>query len=199
MIAALYVASNGAYFGLPDVDPWDEARDARDYAGPWPVVAHPPCARWTAIGKSAYVRYGAEWMRPGNDGGCFAAALAAVRKWGGVLEHPANSMAWDRHGLKRPPRDGGWVRADAHGWTCCVAQQHYGHRSRKMTWLYAVGTDRPPLRWGVPIDRAPYQCGGHCGATRELGVLSKRECAATPSEFRDVLLALAATAEGRAK
>lgn len=28
MIAALYVAEGGCYFGLPDVDPWDEARDA---------------------------------------------------------------------------------------------------------------------------------------------------------------------------
>lgn len=46
MIAALYVETDGAYFGLEGVDPWDEARDARKYAGPWPVVAHPPCQRW---------------------------------------------------------------------------------------------------------------------------------------------------------
>lgn len=34
MISALYVETSGAYFGLPDVDPWDEARDARLYQGP---------------------------------------------------------------------------------------------------------------------------------------------------------------------
>lgn len=27
-IAALYVETNGAYFGLPGVDPWGAARDA---------------------------------------------------------------------------------------------------------------------------------------------------------------------------
>jgi hypothetical protein len=46
VIAALYVETGGCYYGLPDVDPWDLARDARTYAGPWPVVAHPPCERW---------------------------------------------------------------------------------------------------------------------------------------------------------
>lgn len=46
MIAALYVEKNGVYYGLPDVDPWDKERDARLYAGPWPVVAHPPCSTW---------------------------------------------------------------------------------------------------------------------------------------------------------
>ena len=43
MIAALFVETGGVYFGLPNVDPWDEERDARLYDGPWPVVAHPPC------------------------------------------------------------------------------------------------------------------------------------------------------------
>lgn len=42
MLAALYVETDGVYFGLPTVDPWDEKRDARRYSGPLPVVAHPP-------------------------------------------------------------------------------------------------------------------------------------------------------------
>lgn len=46
MIAALYVAEGGVYSGLSDVEIWPESRDARLYAGPWPVVAHPPCQRW---------------------------------------------------------------------------------------------------------------------------------------------------------
>ena len=41
MIAALYVLPDGPYANLPDVDPWDKARDARLYAGPHPVVAPP--------------------------------------------------------------------------------------------------------------------------------------------------------------
>ena len=56
-IAALYVQKNGCYFGLPDVDPWDEERDARLYAGPHPVVAHPPCARWCRLAGLVESRY----------------------------------------------------------------------------------------------------------------------------------------------
>ena len=29
MIAALFVETGGCYFGVPDVDPWDEPRDAK--------------------------------------------------------------------------------------------------------------------------------------------------------------------------
>ena len=43
MIAALYVQADGCYVGLPDVDPWPEARDARLYAGPHPVVVRDVC------------------------------------------------------------------------------------------------------------------------------------------------------------
>ena len=45
-IAAIYVQTGGSYYGLDDVDCWDEERDARLYPGPHPVVAHPPCQRW---------------------------------------------------------------------------------------------------------------------------------------------------------
>ncbi len=37
MISALFVQRNGVYFGLPDVDAWDEDRDARKYEGTHPV------------------------------------------------------------------------------------------------------------------------------------------------------------------
>lgn len=164
-VAALYVARGGCYFGLPDVDPWDEGRDARRYPGPWPVVAHPPCDRWG--------RYATGGPNPlarrrdvGDDGGCFKCALADVRRWGGVLEHPAASKAWPAHGLHAPPHRGGWVVADEHGgWTCHVEQGHYGHRGRKATWLYAVGVEPPSLR------RGPSRASG----SRDRGARSREE------------------------
>ena len=44
IIAALYVEEGGCYYGLDDVEAWGVSRDARKYDGPFPVVAHPPCA-----------------------------------------------------------------------------------------------------------------------------------------------------------
>ncbi len=32
-VAALYVQADGVYSAMPDVDPWDQARDARTYPG----------------------------------------------------------------------------------------------------------------------------------------------------------------------
>ena len=197
MIAALYVASRGCYFGLPGVDPWDEARDARLYVGPHPVVAHPPCERWGRYwhgGPSAKVR-----RVKGDDGGCFASALASVRRWGGVLEHPAHSAAWAAHGLARPPASGGWVSADGVGWTCHVEQGHYGHRARKATWLYAVSPALPALAWGPSASSARLDAGYHSAAERRAkgGIvpggrrLTARECLATPPAFRDILLSIA--------
>src|SRR6201999_4599327 len=172
MIAALYVATNGCYFGLPDVDPWDEKRDAKLYAGPHPVIAHPPCERWGRFwaGSPMMVARGIR-KRKGDDGGTFAAALAAVRKWGGVLEHPAGSGAWAAFGLTAPPPAGGWVGADGFGggWTCCVEQGNYGLKARKPTWLYAHGVrELPSLVWG----RAPvtgYVSGPHRYQRKPLG------------------------------
>ena len=46
VIAALFVETNGCYFNIKNVDPWDKTRDARFYRGPHPIIAHPPCERW---------------------------------------------------------------------------------------------------------------------------------------------------------
>lgn len=190
MIAALYVQAGGSYYGLDDVDPWDEARDARLYAGPHAVVAHPPCSRWCRLAGLVEARWG---HKRGDDGGCFAAALASVRRWGGVLEHPAYSDAWAAYDLPVPPARGGWVRGLCGGWTCHVEQGYYGHAARKATWLYAYNVELPRLRWGFARGEAPVSwCGNR---TRNGGEnrprVGKAAASKTPPAFRELLLAMA--------
>src|SRR3990167_5928345 len=202
-VAALFVATGGVYFGLPDVDPWDERRDARRYDGTAPVVGHPPCERWGRYwsgGPSARTR-----RTLGDDGGGFASALAAVRRCGGVLEHPEASHAFAHHGIARPRWRVGWEPAgDGLGHVCCVAQGHYGHRARKLTWLYAVGIVLPELDWSIPPPRPRLDYGFHSAAERaerravvapivNASRLTTRENLATPIPFRDLLLSMART------
>lgn len=213
MIAALYVQTNGCYFGLPEVDPWDVRRDARTYAGPWPVVAHPPCQRWGRFWHGSTRK--PHQFKLGDDGGCFEAALNAVRTWGGVLEHPADSQAWERFGLQKPGRNLGWhVRKPGHSlgfhsrgsaweFTCYVEQGHYGHLSRKPTWLYACGIDPPELNWArlpqrlhpVALELHGYEKARRIGMMAMVGGKDKTEKRdATPIPFRDLLISIASSA-----
>lgn len=205
-VAALYVETGGCYFGLPGVDPWDEARDARLYAGPHPVVAHPPCQRWGKLwaGQPLFIKRTGIRKVKGDDGGCFKAALDAVRRWGGIIEHPWGSHAWPHFGLNTPPRAGGWIIADfGGGWTCCVEQGRYGHYARKPTLLYAVGCDLPELDWGIGASRLDPAVVQRMGLQRakRLGEVGARGGGTdssprigTPPAFRDLLLNIARTA-----
>lgn len=198
-VAALYVEPKGCYVGAPGVDPWDEARDARTYAGPHPVVAHPPCQRWGRFWHGSTRK--PHQYRLGEDGGCFAAALTAVRNYGGVLEHPADSKAWAFFGIRQPKRGEGWVSADSYGcMTCYVEQGHYGHASRKPTWLLANAPNLPELNWGCGEQRLPdwmierygYEKARRIGVVAMVGGKNKTAIRnATPEPFRDFLLSIA--------
>jgi hypothetical protein len=208
-VAALYVQTGGCYYNLPGVDPWDEARDARLYAGPYPVIAHPPCPRWGKMwfGQPLTVKRTGIRKKLGDDDGCFESALGSVRKFGGVLEHPEGSHAWTHFGLNEPPREGGWIVADFQGgWTCCVEQGRYGHYARKPTWLYAVvadPNDLPLLDWGKSEPRYDPAVVARMGLKRakRLGEVGARGGGTdssprigTPEPFRDILLSIARTA-----
>jgi len=189
-VAALFVQSRGCYADEPGVELWDERRDARTYPGPHPVVAHPPCARWSRLAPLVQSRWG---HAIGDDEGCFEAALAAVRRWGRVIEHPAYSRAWVRFGLPTP-QPFGWQRDLEGGWSCYVEQEAYGYRAKKATWLYAHGLEPFALRWTYTPDKPSAVLVSWCN-NRTLDPdrprLSRRLAAATPPAFRDELLRLA--------
>lgn len=198
VVAALFVDANGCYARLPGVDLWPEKRDARLYAGPCPVVAHPPCSRWCRLAGLVEARWG---YKRGDDDGCFESALASVRRWGGVLEHPAYSAAFARYGIPGP-RPGGWQSTVCGGWVCHVEQGRYGHPAKKATWLYAYGVSYlPDLEWGAIPDGESKCLVSWCGnkvkrsATRPR--VGKKAASATPDRFRDELIAIARSARGQ--
>jgi hypothetical protein len=207
-VSALFVRADGPYPSLV-ADWWDEQRDARLYAGPNPVVGHPPCARWGqfwwSAGDSGRKRADTE---PGNDDGCFEAAIAAVRRWGGVLEHPAGSHAWPRFGIARPWA-GQWTRSmfRPDEWVAVLDQIDYGHRARKRTWLVVVGATVLPRLKGesraaevAGRPRVYVASGPGPSRTAEsrrlhgIELMGKREKELTPEPFARLLVDLARSA-----
>lgn len=187
MIAALFIQPDGCYSEVSDLELWGELRDARTYAGPHPVVAHPPCQQWGKFARVNFKRWGGEHNKPGNDGGCFLSALNSVRMFGGVLEHPAQSYAFSEYGLPKPLIE--WTKTTCGGWVCEVWQSAYGHKANKATWLYYVGENLPPqMNWSRPIGTHQVGFQDQRGKAMNKPTLSKKEANATPLAFRDALI-----------
>ena len=132
----LFARPDSFYKSLPGCDVFDITRDARTFTGHAGIVAHPPCRAWGRLRTFA---------KPRNDEKELALfALAAVRRNGGVLEHPRGSTLWQHASLPAPG-----AACDAFGgWTLGIHQREFGHRAEKPTLLYIVGVERqelPPL------------------------------------------------------
>ncbi len=189
MIAALFVETNGVYFNLPNVDPWDISRNAMLYDGCDAVITHPPCQRWGMLAHLVQSKSNGR-LRVGDDGGTFAKALVETEKNGGVLEHPENSYAFAAYGLDRP-KVGKWTPSRL-GFVTTVAQSAYGHRATKRTWLYVCGLDEselPCLDWSCP--RGTHEIGGESRLKGKRPSLPKSERSRTPVAFRDLLISIA--------
>lgn len=180
-VAALYVDPRGPYPRMPGVECWDEARDARLYAGPHPVVAHPPCGPWGALAMHC--------KRQPRD--LAPLAVEQVRRWGGVLEHPRGSRLWPHCALPFP----GELPDPWRGLTIEVNQVDWGHACAKPTYLYVVGgglTAYPRRARGVPthgIWYGSYERAGRAGP-HLLGA-SKEIRRRTPPAFAEFLVELA--------
>jgi hypothetical protein len=182
MIAALYIDPRGPYPKMPGVDCWDEARDARLYDGPHPVVAHPPCGPWGRL----------RHLYKGRSHDCGPRAVEQVRRWGGVLEQPRWSHLWGTMDLPLPGS-----LPDAYGRTIEVCQCDWGHPARKATWLYLVGVgaigDLPPSR-----EPTHWCSGGRTKSSRQgspvppgIKVCSAQQRRRTPPAFAEWLVTIA--------
>lgn len=184
MIAALYIDPRGPYPGMPGVDAWPEARDARLYDGPHPVVAHPPCGPWGRL----------RHLSKHDDPALALRAVDQVRRWGGVLEHPRFSKLWEACALPKP---GGPVDAFG-GYTIEVSQCEWGHPARKWTWLYLVGVPREAITPPPFPEREPtHWISGGRGRTGTtpvppgIKVCSAEQRRRTPPAFAEWLVHLA--------
>lgn len=198
-VAALFIDPRGPYPKMAGVDAWDESRDAMTYAGPHAIVAHPPCGPWGQL----------RHLYRGNEHRCAPHALDLVRRFGGVLEHPAHSKLWyesvmqEHHG-----RFGVWT--DRFGGYCiAVDQVEFGHVARKPTWLYLVGVPRsaleaPPFPGRKPTHwvagrHKPYpRAHGHKpGLTpAHIKICSAEQRRRTPPLFAAYLVRLASAVRG---
>lgn len=179
VVAALYVdTARGPYPSIAGVDAWGVDRDARLYDGPWPVVSHPPCGHW---GRYAH--------RAHDDGRTGPIAVAQVRRWGGVLEHPRHSRLWAHCGMPRP----GESPDASGGFTIEVFQRDWGHVADKATWLYIVGIEAGDVP-GAPMPSPPKvaayrKTSGRLSSPLERMAKSRRHL--TPPDFAEWLVELA--------
>lgn len=82
-------------------------------------------------------------------------AVARVRQFGGVLEHPNASTLWPVAALPPPGERDAWG-----GWTLPIVQHWWGHRAAKATRLYIVGCDPADIPvMPLALGEAPCICG----------------------------------------
>ncbi len=153
MISVLFVAKNSVYKTLTDssgqpLDCWDEDRDALKWPGGNSIVAHPPCRLWCALSHLS--------TAPESERKLAFFAIESVRKWGGILEHPAHSKFWTAANLPRPGHK------DEYGYCIEIPQYWFGHPADKETWLYFsgvgwLGLPNIPIKLGEAPERFSHQ------------------------------------------
>jgi len=181
-IAALFVRRDSVYKTFDGVDCWDIDRDALNFPGGMPVVAHPPCRAWGKL-------RGLAKPRPGERELAFF-AIEMVRRFGGVLEHPRSSLLFPTW-LPYP-----CIVDQYGGYSICVDQFWWGHKAKKNTLLYVVGcvqNDLPDIPFSLDcvmytIGKPKYRRSVDYGVRKEV---SKAEREHTPVRLAEWLVEVA--------
>lgn len=127
-LAALFCLPRSNYKKFDFIDVYDEKRNAFNYRGHLPVIAHPPCRFWSRLHGLAKPRK--------NEYEYALWSFDIVNRYGGILEHPLYSKFWEYVDVNPYPVHQGW----------------FGHKMRKETGLYFVNCEpqRLPLNLEYP-------------------------------------------------
>lgn len=182
-VAALFVRADSVYKRMRGVDAWDIERDARKWPGGCPAVVHPPCRSWGRLRQFAKPRDDEKALGPW--------AVDQVRRFGGVLEHPAESTLFAHCRMPRP----GQFPDEFGGYTIQIDQFHFGHRAEKSTWLHIVGVDPDDLP-PIPVrEGSPTHCVRPTKSYPRLPSITKAEREHTPEPLAHWLVAVAQLCE----
>lgn len=179
IVSVLFVDPNSIYFSIPNLDIWDKKRDAYNYSGSHPIIAHPPCRLFSKLRHFS--------TAPLSEKNLAYFSLYLVRKNGGVLEHPAYSTLWKEKKLPMPGQYDSFG-----GWTLSLPQFWFGHPCMKPTWLYICGLPKKylpviPLKLGVPPCVVSW---GKYNPHNKKPIRSPKS-AATPLQFAEFLITIA--------
>jgi len=182
-IAVLFAKVDSIYKSIPGCDVFDIERDALNYQGPYPIIAHPPCRGWGNLRKMSNHTDAEKALGPW--------AIKQVQKYGGVLEHPRGSTLWE-HARLPLPKEG---QDQYGGFTISIDQYWFGHRAQKATWLYICGcspSDVPqmPIKLGPPSHVVTNRHGLRAGMPGYRKEITKPERSATPLVFAEWLIDL---------
>lgn len=190
-VAVLFARADSFYKQIEGCDVWDQQRNALNWPGGAPVVAHPPCALWSRMRQLS--------KRPETERELAIWAITQVRRWGGVLEHPKSSRLWPTLNLPKP----GAPPDEYGGWTLGIEQREFGHLAAKPTLLYIVGV-KPSEIPLLPLElsyaeRVVTTCGRTQRRRRALGLYQPLGCTPrmrelTPEKFARWLVDVAARA-----
>jgi hypothetical protein len=155
-VAILCAARKTAYRDIEGLEIYDEVRDCRNFPGGMPMIAHPPCRRWTRYGmamvKARLTRHNIETpeeeINAERELGLWCAQQ--VKEHGGILEQPAGSKLFAAAGIPLPGSPQGPDSFSLAIWQCW-----WGYPVRKGTWLYFRGIsqfsiDIPFRLWNPP-------------------------------------------------
>ena len=183
-VVVLFIRSDSHYKTLPGVDCYDIERDATTWPGGCPVVAHPPCRSWGVLAHMAFnVRPGEKELGPW--------AIEQVRRWGGVLEHPAGSRLFAHCGCA--VLNG--FKEEFGGISILIDQFDFGHVAHKPTLLYIVGCafENLPPRPEKRIEKTSRSiCGNVLGTSR----CTQRQREETPPKLAEWLIETARRCSG---
>ena len=126
MIPVLFTQENSNYNEIQIFDCYDEKRNALSFNYRIPLIAHPPCRKFSKLrGLST---------APLSEKKLAFFALAKVRQFGGILEHPRSSTLWKDGNFNLDgsvDSYGGFLRSVDLSW--------FGFPARKKTMLYFCG------------------------------------------------------------